>query len=120
MSTYNPGQQTVIYQADPAVVEHLHGIKKTLHNNCKPYMNHPVTVQTIDGQMHEGMIAGMDNKHLYLSITLTADMSRGYYNPYYPKPYPPYHHYPTPYPYPGGGNVILPLVLYELLAISLL
>lgn len=120
MSTYPSGQQAMlIYQADPAVVQHLHGVRESLHHSCKPYMNHKVKVQTIDGHSHEGTIAGLDNKHLYLTVTVTADMARGYYNPYY-KPYPlPYPGYG--YPYPGyNSNVILPLVLFELLAISLI
>lgn len=122
MSTYHTGpQSTVIYQADPAVIQHLHGVRESLHQSCKPYLNHQVKVQTIDGQMHEGTIAGMDSKHLYLTVTITTDMGRGYYNPYY-KPYPG-PGYPGPgYPYPGqvNNNVILPLVLFELLAISLI
>ncbi|ULO09617.1 acetyl-CoA acetyltransferase [Paenibacillus sp. 19GGS1-52] len=120
MSTYYTGQpETVIYQADPAVIQHLHGVRESLHHSCKPYLNHKVKVQTVEGQVHEGVIAGVDNKHLYLSVTVTPEMARGYYNPYY-KPYP------TPYPggpYPGSpynNNVILPLVLFELLAISLI
>ncbi|ETT33969.1 MULTISPECIES: hypothetical protein [unclassified Paenibacillus] len=122
MSTTSSGQQTsVIYQADPAVVQHLNGVRDSLHQSCKPYLNHKVQVQTLDGQMHEGTIAGMDSKHMYLAVTIATDMGRGYYNPYY-KPYPG-PGYPGPgYPYPGtvNSNVIMPLVLFELLAISLL
>lgn len=117
MSTYNTGQQqNVIYQADPAVIRHLHGVRDSLHHSCKPYLNHKVKVQTLDGQMHEGIIAGVDNKHLYLNVSANEAMQRGYYNPY--QPYNPY-----PGSYPGAAynsNVILPLVLFELLAISLL
>jgi len=113
MSTYNPGQQSVIYQADPAVVQHLHGVREKLHHSCKSHMNHKVQVQTIDGQVHEGTIAGIDNKHLYL--TVTVETTRGYYNPY-----SPYQGYPYPGYAPYPGNAILPLVLFELLAISLL
>ncbi|MOA44305.1 hypothetical protein D3C78_1665640 [compost metagenome] len=72
--------------------------------------------------MHEGTIAGVDNKHLYLNVAVNGQMPRGYYNPYQP-----YHPHPGPGPYPGhypgppfNNNVILPLVLFELLAISLL
>lgn len=121
MSTYNTGQQaTVIYQADPTLVQHLHGVRDSLHHCCKQHLNQMVKVQTIDGQVHEGMIAGIDSKNLFLSVTITTESVRGFYNPYY-KPYPGY--YPGPgYPYPGpvNNNVILPLVLFELLAISLI
>lgn len=120
MSTYQSGPQTtVIYQADPAAVKHMQGVRDSLHQSCKPYLNHQVQVQTLHGQMHEGTLAGMDSKNLYLTVTVTMENGRGYYNPYY-KPYPGYG-YPG-YPYPGAvsSNVIVPLVLYELLAISLL
>lgn len=120
MSTYNPGQQsTVIYQADPAVVQHLHGVRESLHHSCKPYLNHKVKVQTIDGLMHEGTIAGMDSKNLYLMVNANTQPVRGYYNPYY-QPFPPGPGYPYPAPGPVNNNVILPLVLFELLAISLI
>jgi len=123
MSTYNPGQQSVIYQADPEVIQHMHGVRETLHQSCKPYMNHNVKVQTMDGQMHEGMISGLDNKHLYLTVTVTQEMSRGFYNPYY-KPYPTYYPgYHPGYPYGYGygyNNVILPLALFDLLAVALI
>ncbi|MBW4081342.1 hypothetical protein [Paenibacillus sp. S150] len=117
MSSYQSGQpSTVIYQADPAVVQQLHGVRESLHLSCKPYLNHKVNVQTIDGQIHEGTLAGMDNKHLYLMIPAATELGRGYYNPYYnPYPGPGY-----PYPGPVHNNVILPLVLFELLAISLI
>ncbi|WP_341347844.1 hypothetical protein [Paenibacillus sp. FSL H3-0469] len=122
MSTTSSGTQTpVIYQADPAVVQHLNGVRDSLHQSCKPYLNHKVQVQTLDGQMHEGTLAGMDSKNMYLVVTIATDMGRGYYNPYY-KPYPG-PGYPGPgYPYPGtvNSNVIMPLVLFELLTISLL
>ncbi|MFF2908509.1 hypothetical protein [Paenibacillus sp. NPDC057934] len=114
MSTYNSGQQQgVIYQADPNVIRHLHGVRDSLHHSCKPYINQRVRVQTVDGLTHEGTISGVDSKHLYLGVTANNQGARGYFNPYAP--------YPTPYPALGyNSNVILPLVLYELLVISLL
>lgn len=126
MSTY-PGQQTVIYQADPAVIQHLHSVKNSLHNCCKPYINHKAKVQTMDGMMHEGVISGIDSHYLFLQVTVTEE-TRQFYNPYYPpRPRPPYpypypypHPYPYPYPYPYYNNVILPLALFDLLAVALI
>jgi hypothetical protein len=132
MSTYNTGQQqNVIYQADPAVIKHIHGVRDSLHQSCKPYLNHKVNVQTADGLVHEGTIAGVDNRHLYLIVAVNEQASRGLYNPYqpyHPHPghgpgYPGHGPYPghAPYPTPGyNNNVLLPLVLFELLAISLI
>ncbi|WP_151735166.1 hypothetical protein [Paenibacillus tengchongensis] len=117
MSIYSPDvRASMIYQADPDAARHYHHVRNTLHQTCKPYLNHKVKVQTHDGNTHEGILAGMDSKNVYLFITVSTDQVRGFYNPYYkPYPYPPY-----PYPGPVSGNAILPLVLYELLAISLL
>lgn len=131
MSTYNTGQQqNVIYQADPAVIRHLHGVRDSLHQSCKPYLNHKVNVQTLDGLVHEGTIAGVDHKYLYLNVAINGQMSRAFFNPYqpyhpHPGPGPGPHPGPGPGPHPGpyppfNNNVILPLVLFELLAISLL
>lgn len=109
----NAGPQTVIYQADPEMVAKIKSAGDHLRHSCKPYMNRRVRVQTLEGHVHEGVITGIDGKHLYLSVTVAADTARGLYNPYY-----------NPYnPYPGSAyynNVVLPLVLYELLVISLL
>ncbi|MDT3426689.1 hypothetical protein J2Z22_002223 [Paenibacillus forsythiae] len=117
MSTYS-GPQTLIYQADPAALHHVKKVRESMHGSLKPYINRKVRIQTIDGVTHEGFISGIDEGHLYLTVTVAASSTtttttRGFYNPYYP-PYPPY------YPVNPIGNVILPLVLYNLLAISLL
>ncbi|SET45095.1 hypothetical protein [Paenibacillus sp. NFR01] len=109
----------VVYQADPTAVQHVHGIRETLHQSCKNYLNHPVKVQDIFGMTHEGMLAGMDATHLYLLVTIDQEAARGFFSPYPgfgpPRPRPPY-----PYPYPNPGQAILPLVLFNLLTISLL
>lgn len=124
MSTFNTGQQqNVIYQADPAVIRHLHGVRDSLHQSCKPYLNHKVNVQTIDGFVHEGVIAGVDNKHLYLNVAANGQMPRGFTTLISliiligPGTWPISGPYPGP---PYNNNVILPLVLFELLAISLI
>ncbi|RQW13088.1 hypothetical protein [Paenibacillus rhizophilus] len=107
----------MIYQADPTSLHHVKKVRESMHGALKPYMNQKVKVTTIDGVSHEGCISGFDEGHLYLTVTTTStDYMRSYYQPYYP-PYQPY--YPPYYPvYPG--NVILPLVLYNLLALSLI
>ncbi|QWU14501.1 hypothetical protein SAMN04487895_106365 [Paenibacillus sophorae] len=112
MSTYS-GPQTLIYQADPTALHHVKKVRESMHGSLKPYINRKVRIQTIDGVTHEGMISGIDEGHLYLTMQASGPSMRGYYNPYYP-PYPYY------YPVNPIGNVILPLVLYNLLAISLL
>jgi hypothetical protein len=93
----------LLYQADPEAVEAIHRIRQAVHHCCSGCMHRRVRVQTIDGHVYEGTIAGIDQKHLYLSVPQAADerlFYPGFFNP--------------------AANVILPLVLYELLVISLL
>ncbi|MEF3304387.1 acetyl-CoA acetyltransferase [Paenibacillus sp. GYB003] len=93
-----------LYEADPAFVQALKSCRERLNDVCRQCANRPVRIQTIHGHVHEGVIAGIDDRHLYLSVK--AHDARGFFNPLY-----------QAYTY---NNVILPLVLYELLVISLL
>ncbi|BCG59749.1 hypothetical protein [Paenibacillus sp. URB8-2] len=113
MSTYS-GPQTLIYQADPTSLHHVKKMRESMHGALKPYINQKVKVTTIDGVTHEGYISGIDEGHLYLTVSMPTHHMRSYYNPYYP-PYPVYPVYPV---YPG--NAVLPLVLFNLLALSLI
>ncbi|WP_052098550.1 hypothetical protein [Paenibacillus stellifer] len=126
MSTY-PGTQSLIYQADPTSLHHVRKVRDHMHGSLKPYINQKVRVQTIDGEVYEGCIAGLDTGHLYLTIaaeatstttttTITPAPVRGFY-PYPYHPYPSYYPYPSVYP---AGGALLPLVLFNLLAISLI
>ncbi|MBH5318679.1 acetyl-CoA acetyltransferase [Paenibacillus sp. GSMTC-2017] len=65
--------------------------------HCGSHMHKHVRVQTLDGHIYEGMILHVDRSILYLQIMMQDP--RSFVNPY---------------------NVILPLVLYELLVITLL
>jgi hypothetical protein len=98
-------QEQVVYQAEPGVVQTLHSIREHIHGLCGMYKYRRVRVQTIEGLTHEGMIVHVDARHLYLSVSQMA------------------HARAFGYPYGGGyyyNNVILPLVLYDLLLITLL
>jgi len=92
-----------IYQADPETIQTLHNIRERVHHCCTDCMNRRVRVQTVDGQVYDGTITGMDHRHLYLSVPQS-----GGYRAFYPGFYNP------------AASVILPLVLYELLVITLL
>lgn len=110
-------ERSVIYKANPQFVEMLKKTRQQCQNICSKHFYRPVRVETIQGQVYEGRIVNMDPYHLYLEVTPPAS-SRQFYSPYggpfYPG-YPPYSPYPSPY-----QSVILPLVLFDLLAISLL
>lgn len=95
----------MVYQASPEAVQTLHQIRESVHKCCQSCMNRIVRVQTMDGEVYEGMLMGMDHKHLYLSIAQGVDQRQ---------------FFPGGVFYPPASSVILPLVLYELLVISLL
>jgi hypothetical protein len=98
-------QEQVVYQAEPGFVQTLQSIRINIHGLCGMYKSRMVRVQTVDGMTHEGIIVHVDARHLYLSVSQMG------------------HQRAFGYPYGGGyyyNNVILPLVLYELLLITLL
>lgn len=101
LSPYSSGMpsQPVLYQAEPHVT--VKSIRDRISQICKQYRNQTVRVQTLDGQVYEGVLMHCEKGMLYISIAYPSspqDQARGlYYN-----------------------NVILPLVLYELLVITLL
>jgi hypothetical protein len=98
-------QKEPLYKMDPSVMETMHKMKDHVHGLCSKHMNHPVQVQTIHGQIYEGYIVHIDATHLYLKPM--SGHVRGFLNPFVGNPL-------------SFNNVILPLVLYELLVISLL
>ncbi|WP_242069422.1 acetyl-CoA acetyltransferase [Paenibacillus dendritiformis] len=93
-------QHQVIYQMEPGTVQALHSIRDRVQHMGRMYKDRHVRVQTIDGQVYDGIIVNVDRCHLYLYTRPLQEpraLSGAYYN-----------------------NVILPLVLYELLVITLL
>ncbi|MNH80658.1 hypothetical protein D3C87_580480 [compost metagenome] len=93
----------VVYQANPNMVQHLKGVKDQIRHICSIHLNRPVKVVTIDGYAYEGIIVSADDRFLYLSIAVQDDQR--------------FLGAPGSYYY---NNMILPLVLYELLVITLL
>lgn len=105
MSTY-PNHQ-VVYQCDQHTSNSMMQHKEKVHHTLKNAMNRKVRVQTVDNEVVEGIVIGVDVKFVYLSIEPANN--RGFY-PGFPPPRPPY----------PGYNPILPLALFNLLTISLL
>jgi len=94
-------QEQVLYQANPHTVQTLKSVRDHVRSIGQHYMNKKVRVQTIDGQTYEGTIVMVDPGHIYLAIPAAP---RGFWGPsasFY-------------------NNAILPLVLYNLLVITLL
>ncbi|WP_438433905.1 hypothetical protein [Gorillibacterium sp. sgz500922] len=87
-----------LYQANPEAAKGMKGMREHLHGVCKQYVNHTVRVETMDGDVFEGILMGADRGVLYLKQPGANAMNR--FNPY--------------------SDAILALVLFELLVITLL
>ncbi|MDY8022983.1 hypothetical protein [Paenibacillus polymyxa] len=104
--SYSTVSPQTLYQAKPELQAELAKVRDHLHYQLSPYINHTVRVQTMDHHVYEGTIVHIDADHLYLRV---------------PQPYhSPSPGIPTPYRSYAYNNVILPLVLYNLLVITLL
>ena len=89
----------IVYQAHTPLLQSVQQTRNALHQTVRQYPGRKVQVQNIDGQVWEGVIVSADRGILYLQVT-------------------PMHGYPEPRAL--FGPTILPLVLYELLVITLL
>ncbi|AWB46959.1 acetyl-CoA acetyltransferase [Paenibacillus sp. CAA11] len=96
--------RNVIYQASPETVNNMRRYRDHIHQAAAPYLNRRVRVQTIDGHVYEGILVYLDGGLLHLQTThphhAVHSINRSFFNPY--------------------SSAILPLVLYELLVITLL
>jgi len=103
--TQQPGphsQHHVLYQAEQTLVQSLSETKKKFRDMASLHAGKAVRVQTLDGHMYEGVIQHTDGCILYLHVG-----------------YPEARAFLTPFN-PFYSSAILPLVLYELLVITLL
>ncbi|WP_080834038.1 hypothetical protein [Cohnella massiliensis] len=101
-----PAEQKYIYKPDPELTRHLKSVQDHVHRVCAPHLNRPVMVETMDGDVFEGHIVHCDKGVLYLRLSAERT-DRAFF--------------PGPFGGPGPyGNFILPLVLFNLLTISLL
>jgi hypothetical protein len=101
-----PAKQQVVYQADPAAMQAVQGIQGRVHQLCGQLRNRMVRIEMRDGRVIEGAIVHADGDFLYIRVAHNAYPGRSLFNPI-----------ANAYTY---NNVILPLVLYNLLAITLL
>ncbi|RED55723.1 hypothetical protein [Cohnella lupini] len=100
-------QLTPIYKCDNQHHETLKSIKDHVHHLCSHHANRWVKVETMDGDVFEGHIVHCDRGIVYLSLS-NEGYARGFFPGPYPGPVNPY------------NNFVLPLVLFNLLAISLI
>ncbi|WP_187768153.1 hypothetical protein, partial [Paenibacillus sp. PL91] len=87
----------VLYEADPKHTAMVMEIRDRVMGKCGGHMHKYVCVQMVDGHVYEGTIMHIDHCVLYLQCTMRD--SRAFMNPY---------------------SAVLPLILYELLVITLL
>jgi hypothetical protein len=101
----HPTQPQTVYQADPTFIQSMQAMKANVIELSKQFIHRPVRVQMVEGQQLEGTVVHLDSQYIYLKVEMNHETMRQSYNPYY-----------NPY----NSSVILPLVLYELLVITLL
>ncbi|TYA11217.1 hypothetical protein FRY98_18720 [Paenibacillus faecis] len=101
MSLQQQGQQEqTLYRMDPTTRQNLKSIQDHIANISKNHVNKPVRVETVDGDVFEGLLIHCERGILYLRLP-SHSTSRGFV--------------------PGfQSDYVLPLVLFNLLAISLL
>ncbi|MFC5530779.1 hypothetical protein [Cohnella yongneupensis] len=106
MSAQNTAQQGAkpIYQVDSKVHHTLKTVHNHLHQLCANHANRLVKVETMEGDVFEGHIVHCDRGILYICLS-NEGAARGFF----PGPVNPYY-----------NNFVLPLVLFNLLTISLL
>ncbi|MBD8496988.1 hypothetical protein [Paenibacillus arenosi] len=106
----------ILYQGHPNVLAQWKTYRDTMQEVLQPHLHKTVRITLDNGNMYEGKIVGVDGSFLLLEVMMPAaavqapqaTTSRGY-QPTSPDP-----------DYRSYSNVILPLVLYELLVITLL
>lgn len=106
MSETNAVQQAhrPIYQCDANVHQTLKSVKDHLHQLCANHANRLVKVELMDGDVFEGHIVHCDRGLLFICLS-----NEGAQRAFFPGG-------PNPFYY----NNVLPLVLFDLLAITLL
>lgn len=97
-------QPQVLYSAEQTAVETLKAAKARLCDICEKHAGRLVRVETMDGLRYEGIIRHREGCVLYLELVMPGH--RAFWGPFLPGP--------------AYSSAILPLVLYELLVISLL
>lgn len=85
-----------VYQAENGWIDRIRGTREKLAAVCGQCKHRAVRIHTVDGHVYEGTMLGVSGCHLYLGTRDTR-----FFGPY-------------------AAGFILPLVLYELLVITLL
>ncbi len=103
LNQYRNGHRR-IYEADAAWCEQVKAARRKLADICESCKNRTVRVETLDGEVYEGTLVGTGGSHLYLSV-----QDKRFFSPW-----------GYGFGYGGYGSFILPLVLFDLLTLTLL
>ena len=93
--------EQVLYQMDPQTAGSFNSIRDRMHQICRQHMNQLVRVETLDGDVFEGIVAGCDKGVLFLRQQSNYGSTQRF----------------MPF---NSSAAILTLVLFELLVITLL
>ncbi|MEK0317578.1 hypothetical protein [Cohnella sp. 56] len=96
------GAPTSLYQCDSNLHQALKSVRDHMHGLCAQHAGKLARVETLDGEVFEGHLMHCDRGIMYLNVPDTRA--------FFPGP-------PVPFANPG---FVLPLVLFNLLTISLL
>ncbi|GGG22026.1 acetyl-CoA acetyltransferase [Paenibacillus abyssi] len=101
-------QQQVVHQADSNMINNLMQMREKIKEVCSKCVNQRVRIQTFDGFICEGYIVDIKGGCVYVMVSASHPHvhDQRFFSPFFPSGY--------------YDNVILPLVLYELLVITLL
>ncbi|WP_420871906.1 hypothetical protein [Cohnella rhizosphaerae] len=100
--TTTGGATAPLYQCASHVHDTLKSVKDHMHGLCAQHAGKLARVETLEGDVFEGHLMHCDRGILYMNIPDTRA--------FFPGP-------PVPF---GGPGFVLPLVLFNLLTISLL
>ncbi|OZB92800.1 hypothetical protein [Paenibacillus sp. XY044] len=100
---YSGYQHQTLYQAEPHMSQTLHSARDRFNQLCRQHVNKHVRIETLDGDVFEGVLVHCDKGIVYIQ-TPQSTGQRAF----------------LPGRPPFFNQTILPLVLYELLVISLL
>jgi hypothetical protein len=94
---------TPIYQSNPSIQQAMKSVNDHIHQLCADHINQLVKVETTDGDVFEGHIHHCDRGIVYLRMPDDGS-NRGFF----------------PGAFGASSSLVLPLVLFNLLTISLL
>ncbi|MCR8845373.1 LSm family protein [Paenibacillus sp. SC116] len=102
----------ILYQGDPNVLGKWKTYRDSMQEVLQPHLHRTVRITLDNGNMYEGTIVGVDGSFLLLEVMMPTAVAQAAQSGA--------EGYAASHEHRNYRNVILPLVLYELLVITLL